>query len=250
MDTTNIENFKGHLEKAAALFLEALQVSQQMNINLSSISLVCRIIEFIQGDEHLRQVWTEQINKVKSFEFIATDNELLKQNVCDQLLDKTLTRNTRSRSRIAKNKKLKVNKKNNEEGTDDLNDAVSNYSDEFMNSSINCNASLCSIDTLFKDEHLQCSYCDTTFTDRRNLKSHLWLHEKEKRFPCDICNKTFIHSHQLTRHKRVHSGEKPYQCPVCKKDFTDTSNLNRHQKKEHPNHACSIKCEECGKVSC
>ena len=78
-----------------------------------------------------------------------------------------------------------------------------------------------------------CEYCQKTFKEKKNMKSHMWLHTGERPFKCDVCEKSFTYKHHLASHKLLHTGEKPFSCDVCGKTFTQKSNLKSHIRHRH-----------------
>jgi len=84
-------------------------------------------------------------------------------------------------------------------------------------------------------EKKNCSYCDKTFVNKKELKEHIATHPEykdEKPFMCDICPKSFRVSDSLKRHKDMHNGIKPenkFMCDLCPKSFYVSNDLKRHK---------------------
>ncbi|KAG8315832.1 hypothetical protein J6590_063787 [Homalodisca vitripennis] len=78
------------------------------------------------------------------------------------------------------------------------------------------------------------------------VKSHRYIHSKEKPFKCTECGKGFCQSRTLAVHKILHLEESPHKCPVCSRSFNQRSNLKTHLLTH-----TDIKpynCSACGKV--
>ncbi|CAL1542589.1 unnamed protein product [Lymnaea stagnalis] len=254
-----VDDFIVRLEKAAAIFLELLQESQYFHTPLSSISLVCKVIKFIHADNNLKEFWLKQeyfgINPTQDDKQSKTGSELSTNTASEKSATENYTNNNNLPQNIGafvrttrSSKSRNINASISENSSHSFDSNYKNDGPKTPNVYNQCVAQV-EENTSNQVIDFQCTYCNKRFIDRRNLKSHLWLHEREKSFKCDQCNKMFLRPHQLTRHKRVHTGEKPYPCAICGKHFTDVSNLNRHKRREHPNDASYLRCEECGKES-
>lgn len=270
---TSSNDFIAKLEKAAVVFLNLLRKCQQYKVQLSSISVMRDILKLIQqktDPEHVSdgQVTAEtikaQLNRKttqdsqSNISDIAATVKRRRENK-KLTVDVVKTQSTVQRKSKRQTRYKGVNKKTqgenvpaekqnaNDNRKENINQEESNVAKKCVQN--NANPDLSPLPKLDELSEFQCSYCYKVFIDRRNLKSHLWVHEREKSFQCDICQKLFLRSHQLTRHRRVHTGEKPYPCAICGKTFADVSNLNTHKRKEHLNHVASrLRCDICGKV--
>ncbi|TPX68346.1 hypothetical protein SpCBS45565_g03172 [Spizellomyces sp. 'palustris'] len=88
------------------------------------------------------------------------------------------------------------------------------------------------------DKPYACDKCDQTFSRQHNLKSHSFVHSRERPFTCDVCSQAFSRQHDLKRHQRLHDGVKPYKCPHCHRDFSRLDALNRHMRVEGSSAPC------------
>jgi hypothetical protein len=99
----------------------------------------------------------------------------------------------------------------------------------------------------------KCPYCDTPFTRRHNLRSHLLTHLPKKRrtqdqwdqrdwpgqppFKCTLCPKSFTRNSNLKAHFNSHKLEPvKFPCSSCSKTFQRTSDRNRHERLQHGQH--------------
>jgi uncharacterized C2H2 Zn-finger protein len=89
-------------------------------------------------------------------------------------------------------------------------------------------------DISLREGVLYCSHpgCGRTFTRMFNLKSHLKVHDpnRKKDFKCPQCGSGFARSQDLSRHIMIHSGQKNFTCPgpTCGKRFSRKDALRRH----------------------
>lgn len=59
----------------------------------------------------------------------------------------------------------------------------------------------------------QCPHCNTSFTRRHNLKSHLLTHNQDGPYACVTCGTRFRRLHDLLRHYNLHTGHRPQEAP-------------------------------------
>ena len=111
-------------------------------------------------------------------------------------------------------------------------------SDENMNNNNNKN------NNIDLTRPYSCEYCEKTFKEKGNMKSHMRVHTGERPFKCDVCKKSFGQRHHLVNHKLLHTGEKPFSCDICGKTFRSKSNLKVHVRDHH----ASLKCDGCGET--
>ncbi|XP_046548374.1 zinc finger and SCAN domain-containing protein 2-like isoform X2 [Haliotis rubra] len=76
----------------------------------------------------------------------------------------------------------------------------------------------------------KCPRCGKTFTQKGNLKVHMWTHTTARPFACDYegCGKSYRSNESLRRHKLVHMGIKPFECADCSKKFSSSVTLKEH----------------------
>lgn len=83
------------------------------------------------------------------------------------------------------------------------------------------------------DDH-KCTYCELTFSTRRDLREHTHLHTGERPLKCHVCDKTFTRDKALKQHLVIHDDSKKKICSVCSRLFTDRKKLRVHVEKHHP----------------
>lgn len=87
--------------------------------------------------------------------------------------------------------------------------------------------------------------CGKSFTRKRRVFEHIYVHGGAKPYPCPECSLSYTRREHLQRHMLVHQAlpEKPHKCPQCDKSF----NLKHHLTQHLPVHRRD-KCDICGKV--
>ncbi|CAL8128560.1 unnamed protein product [Orchesella dallaii] len=93
-------------------------------------------------------------------------------------------------------------------------------------------------------KHL-CKVCGKAFHVKRDLPSHMILHQVNRDFKCEFCAKGFPSRGGLKKHLKNHSGIKPFSCVICLRQFKTQINLFDHIRrhtKEKP-----FECHICGK---
>ena len=64
-----------------------------------------------------------------------------------------------------------------------------------------------------------CSQCDEFFSSKKNILTHMRIHNEEEQFQCSHCDKVFATSISLHRHSEKCIDIKPYQCSECDQSF-------------------------------
>ena len=93
-----------------------------------------------------------------------------------------------------------------------------------------------------EDLTFPCQVCSKSFSSKRKLKNHSYLHEEAEE-TCDNCGEVFGNKIKLRNHKRTHQQrpkEPVKKCEDCTYE-SRAGNVKRHQETAH-----RVKCEECG----
>uniref|UniRef100_A0A1B0EXM9 Uncharacterized protein n=1 Tax=Phlebotomus papatasi TaxID=29031 RepID=A0A1B0EXM9_PHLPP len=85
-----------------------------------------------------------------------------------------------------------------------------------------------------------CDICNTRFTQKHSLQTHMMRHTNERPFQCLVCKKGFRRKHILQMHMNCHTGDTPYRCKKCNLGFRTTTALR--------NHGHNLKCPICSKT--
>ena len=96
-----------------------------------------------------------------------------------------------------------------------------------------------------------CGFCGKKLRSRSGLDQHLNVHTGIKPFKCEVpnCGKTFVCNANLTKHARVHSDEKPYVCEVCEQGFKRNQSRKDHMANKHGKGVVKkYECEVCGRT--
>lgn len=95
---------------------------------------------------------------------------------------------------------------------------------------------------------IECTICDITFKNIKEMLEHEKLHSPNEMFPCKVCPKVFSNLKKIYIHKQKHYSRR-IKCPGCKKAVA-ASYLVQHEalcpylKKKEAKNICEI----CGKV--
>ena len=97
-----------------------------------------------------------------------------------------------------------------------------------------------------KKKHFQCNICESRFSQKSNLNTHVRsVHEKISSFKCIICETSFTAKASLNSHLRsVHDQQKPFKCNTCDSSFARKDNLKTHIQSVHEKN--TIRCNICG----
>ena len=96
------------------------------------------------------------------------------------------------------------------------------------------------INSVHKGVTYSCPDCDYTFTNKPSLQNHINSVHKGVIFPCEECEHTFSHKSSLQTHiKSVHKGVS-FQCQNCESTFTRKDHIQRHIKSVHINDKISM----------
>ena len=83
--------------------------------------------------------------------------------------------------------------------------------------------------TLHNDERkFLCMVCSKRFRQKSQLRLHQLRHEGVKKWSCNNCNSKFLTKGDLKRHTLVHTGERLFQCDLCSKSYTRKQSLDEH----------------------
>lgn len=87
--------------------------------------------------------------------------------------------------------------------------------------------------------HLQqylCDLCGQAFNHVQSMRAHRrTIHYGEKPFTCRVCGNPFSDQRNLKRHMRIHENAFPYQCHICKQKYRHSNSLKAHLKKHGDN---------------
>ncbi len=87
-----------------------------------------------------------------------------------------------------------------------------------------------------KDKKIICSYpeCGKKFEKDISRRLHeRSIHLNEKPFQCQLCLKCFSQKSDLKKHIYIHEKIKPFLCLTCDRPFSQSSNLYTHIRKRH-----------------
>ncbi|XP_017488247.1 PREDICTED: transcription factor grauzone, partial [Rhagoletis zephyria] len=70
-----------------------------------------------------------------------------------------------------------------------------------------------------------CKYCGRKCVSRTALRGHInYMHKKKYNLQCSFCDKTFKETRNLDEHMAIHTGAQLYSCPHCSKECRSRSN--------------------------
>ncbi|XP_001354861.3 transcription factor grauzone [Drosophila pseudoobscura] len=79
-----------------------------------------------------------------------------------------------------------------------------------------------------------CPHCSKTCNSRTALRAHIkYAHKLTTSFQCTYCEKTFKQQRNLDEHLAIHTGLQLYNCPHCPKECRSRSNMYVHIKQRH-----------------
>jgi hypothetical protein len=160
-----------------------------------------------------------------------------------------------------KNKKIKMNKNNVDEGQNEEQKNVKKLKQEPSNStnspkSDHSNKNTTAYQnqqqaTLIKNQlsssglDWKLTMLDGTHTVELNVSDEMG--KQKKQHVCLFCGKIYNRKYGLKIHLRTHTGYKPLKCKVCSRPFSDPSNLNKHVRL-HSQGETPYRCPYCGKI--
>lgn len=79
-----------------------------------------------------------------------------------------------------------------------------------------------------------CPHCGKTCSSRTALRGHIkYAHKLTTNLQCTYCEKTFKQQRNLEEHMAIHTGLQLYNCPHCPKECRSRSNMYVHIKQRH-----------------
>ncbi|XP_030381833.1 transcription factor grauzone [Scaptodrosophila lebanonensis] len=79
-----------------------------------------------------------------------------------------------------------------------------------------------------------CPHCGKTCSSRTALRAHVkYAHKLQTNLQCTYCDKTFKQQRNLEEHMAIHTGLQLYNCPHCPKECRSRSNMYVHIKQRH-----------------
>ncbi|KAH8287261.1 hypothetical protein KR054_005112 [Drosophila jambulina] len=79
-----------------------------------------------------------------------------------------------------------------------------------------------------------CPHCGKTCTSRTALRGHVkYAHKLTTNLQCTYCEKSFKQQRNLDEHMAIHTGLQLYNCPHCPKECRSRSNMYVHIKQRH-----------------
>ena len=94
-----------------------------------------------------------------------------------------------------------------------------------------------------RDSPYKCKKCNSSFTHKSHLKTHMHIHNRDRPYKCKICKSLFAQKYSLKIHMSTHIGQRPYKCDLCNSSFvlknTFQIHIRTHTKER------TYKCEVC-----
>ncbi|KAH8265164.1 hypothetical protein KR044_010615 [Drosophila immigrans] len=79
-----------------------------------------------------------------------------------------------------------------------------------------------------------CPHCAKTCSSRTALRAHIkYAHKLTTTLQCTYCEKSFKQQRNLEEHMAIHTGLQLYNCPHCPKECRSRSNMYVHIKQRH-----------------
>ncbi|KAM8718458.1 hypothetical protein ACLKA7_001637 [Drosophila subpalustris] len=79
-----------------------------------------------------------------------------------------------------------------------------------------------------------CPHCSKTCSSRTALRAHIeYAHKLTTSLQCTYCEKSFKQQRNLEEHMAIHTGLQLYNCPHCPKECRSRSNMYVHIKQRH-----------------
>ncbi|XP_034100633.1 LOW QUALITY PROTEIN: transcription factor grauzone [Drosophila nasuta] len=79
-----------------------------------------------------------------------------------------------------------------------------------------------------------CPHCAKTCSSRTALRAHIkYAHKLTTNLQCTYCEKSFKQQRNLEEHMAIHTGLQLYNCPHCPKECRSRSNMYVHIKQRH-----------------
>lgn len=76
----------------------------------------------------------------------------------------------------------------------------------------------------------QCGKCEKKFRLPQTLRNHQSVHSDKSNYQCRTCGKGFKKAYNLKVHLRIHASIKPFECSFCGKTFTTKQSKDNHSK--------------------
>lgn len=101
---------------------------------------------------------------------------------------------------------------------------------------------------------LKCGYCCATFSEEKDLKTHMFLHDENdcvlkkreenitsEEFLCNICGKSFNKKNDVFKHKKIFHNTNnikadangKFPCDICGKSFARKFHMQFHRERQH-----------------